>query len=243
TASCPAGHRACIGCVIGSIQSGLSSARTNNTCIGDKDGKCNEHYSNVVLQHILDNVDYQRFNDYQTNQQVQQLKNDRLQRCPFCGYVEFLPEGVKASEQITFYCQNKTCMKISCLKCQQLYHLPVLCPPMEAEKGIGSLHLAVQSAIEGVLIRHCPACNLPSCKTQGCNHITCRCGINWCYVCGKQYNGSHFGLPPLNCKQFYNNAVEEKNQMRIVAQNAVQVWKAQHPDMPNLTIDLNEYLK
>lgn len=36
TVACPAGHRACINCVVGSIKAALKSARTNSTCIGDE---------------------------------------------------------------------------------------------------------------------------------------------------------------------------------------------------------------
>jgi hypothetical protein len=31
--------------------------------------------------------------------------------------------------------------------------------------------------------KRCPMCKVPVFKTEGCNHITCRCGCHWCYVC------------------------------------------------------------
>ncbi|KXS20030.1 hypothetical protein M427DRAFT_400490 [Gonapodya prolifera JEL478] len=30
----------------------------------------------------------------------------------------------------------------------------------------------------------CPKCNAPVIKNEGCNHISCRCGGHFCYVCG-----------------------------------------------------------
>lgn len=30
----------------------------------------------------------------------------------------------------------------------------------------------------------CPKCKLDVQKIEGCNHIECRCGTHWCYVCG-----------------------------------------------------------
>lgn len=33
--------------------------------------------------------------------------------------------------------------------------------------------------------KRCPFCQLPVIKRGGCNHITCRCGKHWCYVCRK----------------------------------------------------------
>ena len=30
----------------------------------------------------------------------------------------------------------------------------------------------------------CPGCHCPTIKSEGCNHISCRCGAHWCYKCG-----------------------------------------------------------
>jgi len=35
--------------------------------------------------------------------------------------------------------------------------------------------------------KKCPACEAPTVKVSGCNHITCRCGAHWCYQCGKEF--------------------------------------------------------
>ncbi|KAF0694544.1 Aste57867_14584 [Aphanomyces stellatus] len=41
------------------------------------------------------------------------------------------------------------------------------------------------SGLKGVT--KCPACDVPTEKTDGCNHITCTCGQHWCYVCGEGF--------------------------------------------------------
>jgi hypothetical protein len=38
--------------------------------------------------------------------------------------------------------------------------------------------------------KRCPRCKLPVFKTEGCNHITCRCGCHWCYVCQMGFDRS-----------------------------------------------------
>jgi hypothetical protein len=35
-------------------------------------------------------------------------------------------------------------------------------------------------------LKKCPSCRQLVEKSQGCNAITCRCGICFCYICGKQ---------------------------------------------------------
>ncbi|KAA6387255.1 MAG: hypothetical protein EZS28_017218 [Streblomastix strix] len=248
TVACTAGHQACIGCVVESIQSGLTSARPNSSCIGDKDGNCQEHYSDLVLQKILDQVDYDRFTAYELELSLGQLKDDRLLRCNFCGYREYMPddENFKLKDLLTFHCKNPKCMIITCRKCDKPYHLPELCPQMKAEKGIGALHLAVQKAVESILIRHCPTCGLPTFKTQGCNHISCKNGCHWCYSCGLPYSREtiygHFGKPPNYCHQGENSPEEDKKRMRVKAQQAVADWKAQNPDMAHINIDIEQYI-
>lgn len=41
--------------------------------------------------------------------------------------------------------------------------------------------------------RGCPGCSIRTQRSEGCNHITCPCGMEWCYVCGKQWTQRHYG--------------------------------------------------
>ncbi|GCA61966.1 hypothetical protein KIPB_000237 [Kipferlia bialata] len=33
-------------------------------------------------------------------------------------------------------------------------------------------------------IHSCPSCGVAVIKTEGCNHVECRCGTHWCFECG-----------------------------------------------------------
>merc|ERR1712228_257023 len=51
----------------------------------------------------------------------------------------------------------------------------------------------------------CPRCGILTEKTSGCNHMTCKCKCEWCWVCGKEITnvGWHYNpLRPLSCAQF-----------------------------------------
>lgn len=40
--------------------------------------------------------------------------------------------------------------------------------------------------------RACPGCHTITSRISGCNHITCPCGKEWCYVCGANWNSFHY---------------------------------------------------
>ena len=40
--------------------------------------------------------------------------------------------------------------------------------------------------------RRCKKCGIFIEKNQGCNHITCRCGHQFCYICGEPWSMIHF---------------------------------------------------
>jgi len=40
--------------------------------------------------------------------------------------------------------------------------------------------------------RTCPGCSLRTSRVTGCNHMTCPCGKEWCYVCERTWNRSHY---------------------------------------------------
>ena len=39
--------------------------------------------------------------------------------------------------------------------------------------------------------QRCPHCRLMVMRTEGCPHIICRCGGQFCYSCGGDYSSGH----------------------------------------------------
>ena len=52
---------------------------------------------------------------------------------------------------------------------------------------------AADEAMGGLLksnqVRRCPHCGHGVEKRDGCDHMTCRCGADFCWLCGADYNG------------------------------------------------------
>eukprot|EP00741_Cyanophora_paradoxa_P017154 tig00020960_g16566.t1 len=42
-------------------------------------------------------------------------------------------------------------------------------------------------------MRRCRRCRAMVERSSGCNHMTCRCGYQFCYLCGGEYTPDHFG--------------------------------------------------
>jgi len=40
--------------------------------------------------------------------------------------------------------------------------------------------------------RMCPGCSMRTSRISGCNHMTCACGVEWCFVCECRWNPSHY---------------------------------------------------
>jgi hypothetical protein len=40
--------------------------------------------------------------------------------------------------------------------------------------------------------KRCPACRMFIEKTEGCNHMTCLCGHQFCFICIADWNEEHY---------------------------------------------------
>ncbi|KAJ7597283.1 RWD-domain-containing protein, partial [Mycena floridula] len=60
----------------------------------------------------------------------------------------------------------------------------------------------------------CPGCNIRVEKSLGCNHMTCRCGMHFCFRCGSRINSKdpyvHFSTPGSECNgQLFENGATD----------------------------------
>lgn len=81
-------------------------------------------------------------------------------------------------------CQTITCKL--CLKAEKAHrHWQLrrrICPEEDADET-ALLTLSAQRNW-----RQCPTCNVMVEKTNGCNHVECVCGVDFCYVCGELFD-------------------------------------------------------
>ncbi|KAL7562881.1 hypothetical protein ACA910_000257 [Epithemia clementina (nom. ined.)] len=71
-------------------------------------------------------------------------------------------------------------------------------PPQVLGGGAGDL-AAVAAHTLGA--RMCPGCHTLTSRIDGCNHITCPCGKEWCYVCGASWTSWHYACRSRNADE------------------------------------------
>jgi len=79
-------------------------------------------------------------------------------------------------------CPFPTCHQTWCIKCNMSpYHTGITCEQaklLNENKGDKNIAYIIQNT------QQCPACKRSIEKEEGCDHIKCKCGIYFCFVCG-----------------------------------------------------------
>jgi hypothetical protein len=55
----------------------------------------------------------------------------------------------------------------------------------EVERIAGLEPSGMKGQVRGEDYQYCPTCKGPVCLIDGCNHVACDCGENFCFFCGK----------------------------------------------------------
>ena len=79
-------------------------------------------------------------------------------------------------------CRNKECGRSSCRLCQLDAHVPLRCDEVERDEQV-KLRTRIEDKMTDALLRQCWRCKAKFFKEDGCNHMTCSCGAEMCYVC------------------------------------------------------------
>ncbi|KAJ1268695.1 hypothetical protein BS78_07G154600 [Paspalum vaginatum] len=111
--------------------------------------------------------------------------------CPFPDCSEMMVADDGEDRVTQSECHG--CRRLFCAQCGVAWHAGVTCEEF-ARLGVGERAredlLLVEAARKGNWKR-CPRCRFYVEKSTGCMHITCRCGFQFCYRCGKPWAPIH----------------------------------------------------
>ncbi|KAA8542026.1 hypothetical protein F0562_023178 [Nyssa sinensis] len=87
------------------------------------------------------------------------------------------------------------CRRLFCAQCYVPWHSGVECEEFQRlnEDERGREDLMVRELARDKKWMRCPHCRFFIEKTEGCLHLTCRCGFQFCYACGATWSDNHGG--------------------------------------------------
>ena len=109
---------------------------------------------------------------------------------PNCNQV-FLKSGQTTGARSCDQCNAKYCAACN----DAPPHPGVTCQEYAVDKGSNALFQQWKEKSGG---RACPKCDVYIQRNGGCDHMTCKCGHNFCYKCGAKSHAMRCGNPCLN---------------------------------------------
>ena len=85
------------------------------------------------------------------------------------------------------------CKKGYCLSCRVEFHAGQTCIEYKRSNTIDASDEAFLKFVKGKKFKTCPHCKHWVEKTQGCDHMRCKCGKEFCYKCGGIYGKCECG--------------------------------------------------
>jgi len=142
-----------------------------------------ERHLRKLLENDLDILD--KYFSYKIENFITN-NSDQFSCCPTAGCRNaFFFSAANAKNY--YYC--KACSQEYCLNCRSVWHYQLTCKEYKSATEEQVADELFQEFIAGMKCKQCSKCKYWVEKTQGCNHMTCRCAYEFCYLCGGVYRG------------------------------------------------------
>ncbi|KAJ8092739.1 hypothetical protein PM082_007068 [Marasmius tenuissimus] len=146
-------------------------------CIGDE-ARCGEPIALPVIQKYLES----------------ELAFNTLLETAFTTYIEQNPQKfgycktpdckqIYPSESSDSARQCPSCLASVCTQCHEEGHDGMTCEERRRQFDPAEQDRLNKEWAKGAGAKRCPSCQVWIEKTEGCNHMTCKCGAHICWVC------------------------------------------------------------
>jgi hypothetical protein len=143
---------------------------------------CTANVSESDLHLLIEPKLMEKYEKFMLSNFIETNAND-FSCCPTpnCPYLFYYEPG-----DFDFKCPK--CQKRYCLNCKVDYHVNSTCK-MYQQWCVqnGQADDLFTTFVRGNKLKQCFKCKKFVQKVSGCNHITCTCGAQFCYVCGNKY--------------------------------------------------------
>ena len=184
---CPNGHLFCVSCLQNYAREIVyGQARPPLKCMT---GDCEAPFTHSQLQRALSSTELANYDDRMQEEEILMaglLKE--IVRCPKCDF-----PAIPDRDLLVFNCPD--CRHQSCSQCKVDWkkHAGLTCEQLHADSRSTTVRLTYEERMTQVTVRTCRHCGARFTKQSGCNHMTCRCGEEMCYICRAPVTGyGHF---------------------------------------------------
>jgi len=173
-------HEYCRDCLIHYISDKIVTKSFPIVC---PNPDCKQEISVYDMELLLDEKMMKKYEEFILSNTIE-ANPEIYSCCPTadCGYV-FVWEKGDSSDFLCLKCQKRYC-----LTCRADFHVGSTCEQYQAWlKENGQADQLFDNFVKGMKLKKCPKCVRWVEKESGCNHITCKCGHQFCYHCGESY--------------------------------------------------------
>lgn len=167
-------------CIHEFVQEAVKSKRSEIKC---PNLNCTANLTTKDIEEIIDGEALDNYLQNQLDLYISANQKD-ISYCPTpgCNYA-FIHDG-----QPEFSCLK--CSSHYCLDCRVQYHVGQSCLDYKRDKvnnTFGEADEQFMNFVKGANFKQCERCKFWVEKNKGCNHMTCRCRHQFCYVCGLKW--------------------------------------------------------
>ncbi|GJZ92322.1 zinc finger, C6HC-type containing protein [Tanacetum coccineum] len=176
------GHMFCFDCIRGHVAAKIQENITKVRC---PDPHCRGIIGPEVCRLIVPKEVLERWEDALCESLI--LGAEKFY-CPFKDCSALLVDdggGTVTSSE----CPH--CNRLFCAQCKVTWHSGISCSEYQSLKKDerDPSDLMLRDLAKNKAWKRCPKCNFYVERTTGCEHIACRCGYQFCYMCGNMWNG------------------------------------------------------
>ncbi|KAJ4982445.1 hypothetical protein NE237_033282 [Protea cynaroides] len=176
-------HPFCLDCIIKYIGAKM---RQNTAEVSCPASNCDKLLDPLSCRSILPAGLFERWCDVLSNSAVSRCESAY---CPVakCSTLVLNECGGKITRT---ECPN--CRKFFCFQCKIPWHVGFSCNGTQQLRDENDI--LFEKLVDRNKWMRCPCCNFRVEKIEGCSNITCRCGVLFCYACGKIKNACECNL-------------------------------------------------
>ncbi|KAI4325383.1 hypothetical protein MLD38_030788 [Melastoma candidum] len=114
----------------------------------------------------------------------------------YCPFKDCSALMVDDGGEVVTVSECPSCRRLFCAQCKVAWHVGMYCEGFlrvkECKEKEMELEVMAIKLAESKRWKKCPKCSFYVEKTEGCAHITCRCGFHFCYNCGSKWTDRHY---------------------------------------------------